>query len=117
MEERVFIKYLWEGGHGSTQIQSKLVEHYEDKALSYPDVRYWMRHVRRGDKALKTGDAAEDRQTLKFISESREHSKHCPMLQFETFFRLPEFLCQRYSMFSFKFFIWNFVTGDGSPTN
>jgi hypothetical protein len=35
MEHRVVIKYLREEGHGSTQIHSKLVEYYGDKALFY----------------------------------------------------------------------------------
>jgi hypothetical protein len=39
MEQRVFMKNLREEGHGSTQIHSKLVGHYWDKPLSYPDVR------------------------------------------------------------------------------
>jgi cytochrome c-type biogenesis protein CcmH/NrfF len=40
MEQRVVIKSLCEEGHGSAQIHSKLVEHYGDMALSYPDFSY-----------------------------------------------------------------------------
>jgi hypothetical protein len=46
MKERVLIKYLREKGDGSTQIHSKLVEHYGDNALSSPDVSYWIRKFR-----------------------------------------------------------------------
>jgi hypothetical protein len=42
MEQRVLIKSLREEGHELTQIHSKLVEHYGDKALSYPYVSYWV---------------------------------------------------------------------------
>jgi hypothetical protein len=43
MEQRILMKYLREEPHGSTQIHYKLVEHYEDKALSYPGVSNWVR--------------------------------------------------------------------------
>jgi hypothetical protein len=46
MEQRVFIKYLPEEDHRLTQMHSKLVEHYGDKALSYPDASYWVRQFR-----------------------------------------------------------------------
>jgi hypothetical protein len=46
--ERFLIKYLREERHGPTQIHSKLVEYYEDKALSYPDVSYWVWQFRMG---------------------------------------------------------------------
>jgi hypothetical protein len=48
-----------------------------------------------GKKALKIGDAAEDGQIFKLVSESRKHSKHRPMLQFETLLRLPALLRQQ----------------------
>jgi hypothetical protein len=68
-----------------------------------------------GEKVLQIRNTAEDDQISKFISESRGHSKHRPMLQFETLLRLPTLLRQRYSVSSLKFFIWNFVAGDRSP--
>jgi hypothetical protein len=121
MEQRVLIKYLREGREGrrSTQIHSKLIEHYGDKTFFYPILMSAIgcNSFARGEKALKIGDAAEDHQISKLISESREHSKHRLMLQFETLLRLPVLLRQRYSMSSLKFFIWNFVTGVESPTN
>jgi hypothetical protein len=70
-----------------------------------------------GEKALKTRDAAEDSQISTLISELKEHSKHCPMLQLEILLRIPALLRQMYAMSSLKFFIWNFVTGDESPIN
>jgi hypothetical protein len=70
-----------------------------------------------GEKVLKIRDASEDDQISKLISESREHSKHRPMLQFETLLRLPELPSQGYSMSSLKFFIWNFLTGAMSLMN
>jgi hypothetical protein len=69
----------------------------------------------RGDGENSSG--AEDGQISKLISEWREHSQHRPMLQFETLLRLPALFRQRYSISSLKFSIWNFVTGDESPTN
>jgi hypothetical protein len=53
MKQRVFIKYLREEGHASTQIHSKSVEHYGDKALSYPDVSDWMRLFRMGREGIE----------------------------------------------------------------
>jgi hypothetical protein len=114
MEQRLLIKYVREHGHASTQIHSQVIEPYVDKALSYRDVSYWVDRFRMGEKALKIRGAAEDRQISKLISESRERSKYRPMLQFETLLRLPALLRQRYSISSLKFFIWNFLTGDGS---
>jgi hypothetical protein len=119
MEQRALIKYLREDGHVSAPIHSKLVEYYGDKALFYPIP---MSPIGCGsfawrEKALKIRNAAEDCQISKLISESREHSNHRPMLQFETLLRLWALLRQRYSMSSLKFFIWNYVTGDGSPAN
>jgi hypothetical protein len=70
-----------------------------------------------GEKALKIRETAADRPISKLISESREHSKHCPMFQFETLFRLPALLHQWHSMSSLKFFSWNFATGDVSSIN
>jgi hypothetical protein len=69
------------------------------------------------EKALKIGDAAEDHQLSKLISESREHPKHRPMFEFETLLRLRALLRQWYYMSSLKFFIWNFVTGNKFSTN
>jgi hypothetical protein len=117
MQQRVLIKCLWEEGHGSTQIHFQLVEHSGDKAFSYPILMpdigcgsfSW------GEKALKIRNSMENRQISKLVSELREHSKHRPMLAFETLYRLPTLLRQRYSMSSLKFFVWNFVTGDASP--
>jgi hypothetical protein len=107
MEQRVAIKYLREESHGPRQIHSKLVEHYGNKALSYPILMSAIgcSSLTWGEKALKIRDAAEDRQISKLISESREHSKHRPMLQFEALLRLSALLRQRYSMSSLKFFI------------
>jgi hypothetical protein len=118
-EQRVLIKYLREEGHGSTQKDSKLVEQYGDKALSSPILisPIGCRSVARREKVLKIRDAAEDRKISKHLSESREHAKHRPVLQFETLLRRPALLRQWYYMSSLKFFIWNVVTGDGSPTN
>jgi hypothetical protein len=62
MEQRILIKSLREEGHGSTQIHSKLVEHFGDKVLSDPDVSYWVRSFEWGEKALTIPDAAEARQ-------------------------------------------------------
>jgi hypothetical protein len=117
MEQRVLIKCLREEGHGSTQIHSKLVEHYGDKAVSYPGVSYWGGSFQWGEKTLKIGGAAEDCWISKLISESMEHSKHRPMLQFKTLLRLRALLRQRYFMCSFKIFVWNLVTGDDSYRN
>jgi hypothetical protein len=69
-----------------------------------------------GEKVLKIRDAGEDRQMSKFISETREHSKHRPMLQFEILVRPLALFRQPHSMSSLKFFIWNFVPADRSPT-
>jgi hypothetical protein len=65
-----------------------------------------------GEKVMKIREAEEERQISKLVSESRDHSKHRPMLQFETLLRRPALLRQQYSISSLKFFIWNFVTGD-----
>jgi hypothetical protein len=77
-----------------------------------------MRQFRMGRENVedrrRSGDAAEDRQISKLISESMEHSKHRSMLQFETLLKLPALLGQWCPMPSFKFFIWNFVIGDRS---
>jgi hypothetical protein len=66
----VLIKSLQDEGHESTQIHSKLIEHYRDKTLSDPDISYWVWQFRMGEKTLKIRDAAEDRQISKLISES-----------------------------------------------
>jgi hypothetical protein len=116
MEQTVFIKYLREEGH---ETSDELVEHSGDKALSYPilmsaigcDSFAW------DEKALKIRDAEEDRQISKLILASKQHSKHHPMLQFETLLRSSALLRQQYYMASLKFFICNFGTGDQSPTN
>jgi hypothetical protein len=130
MEQRALIKYLRKKSHELAQIHSKLVEHYENKALSciilyyfilyylilsyiilsyiilsYPDVSYWVRQFRMRREAIEIRDAAEDLQISKLLSELREHSKHYPMLQFETLLRLPALLRQRYSIFSLKSFM------------
>jgi len=70
-----------------------------------------------GEKVLKIGDAATDHQISKLILESKAYSKHHPMLRFEALLRLSALLRQRYSMSSFKLFIWNFVTRYGSAPN
>jgi hypothetical protein len=48
MESRGLIKYHDEEGHRSAQIHSNLVELYGDKALSDPDVSYWVRELHIG---------------------------------------------------------------------
>jgi hypothetical protein len=53
MEPRVVIKYLREEGHGSTQVHSKLVEDYGDKALSYPDVSDSMQQFHMGQESVE----------------------------------------------------------------
>jgi hypothetical protein len=52
MEQRVLIKSLREEGHGSTQIQSKLVKHY-GAGLSYPDVSDWVQQFRMGRERVE----------------------------------------------------------------
>jgi hypothetical protein len=94
-----------------TQIHPMLVEHYGEKILSHSDASSWVRRFASSEKALKIRDPAKNAQISKLISKLRENSNHPPMLQFETLLR------QRYSISSLKFFIWNFVTGDESPTN
>jgi hypothetical protein len=90
MEQRALLKYVREESQASTQILSKLVEHYGDRSLSYlilMSAIEW-RSFAWGEKALKIRDPAEDRHISKLISESMEHSKHRPMLQFETLLRI-----------------------------
>jgi hypothetical protein len=53
LEQRALLKYVREEGQRSTQIHSKLAQQYEDKALSYSDVSYWVRQFGMGEKALK----------------------------------------------------------------
>jgi hypothetical protein len=117
MEQRILIEYLRKEDHGSTQIHSKLVEHYGIRYFPILISANWCGSFAWGEKVMKIRGAAENCQISKLISESREHLKHRPMLQFETLLRLPELLRQGYSMFSLKFFIWNFVTEDGSTIN
>jgi hypothetical protein len=119
MEQRGLIKDLREEGHGSIQIYSKFVEHDGHKAVSYPILMLALAcsSFASGEKPLKIGDAAERRQISKLISESKEHSKHRPMLQFETLLQRQPSFCHRYSMSSLKFFMWNCVTRDRAPTN
>jgi hypothetical protein len=74
MEQRVVIKSLREERHESTQIHSKFVEHYGDKALSYPILSDPIRSYpilmsaiecgsfAWGEKALRIQDAVEGRQ-------------------------------------------------------
>jgi hypothetical protein len=53
MGQRVLIKYLWEEDDGPTQIHFKLIEHYGDKTLSYPDLRYWVLQFRMGRESVE----------------------------------------------------------------
>jgi hypothetical protein len=69
MEQRVFIKDLREEGHGSTQIHSKLVGHYWDKPLSYPDVGDCVRQLRIGQESIK--DSRRSRKLLDFQAHFR----------------------------------------------
>jgi hypothetical protein len=105
MEQRVLIKHLWEDGHESTQIQSKLIEYYGTRRFLILMLAIKYGNFAWSEKGLKIQDAAEEGQIFKLVSESREHSKHRLTLQFETLLRLPALLCQRYSMSSLKFFI------------
>jgi hypothetical protein len=110
MEQRVLIKYLREDGHGSTQIHSKLIEQYGDKALSYPILMSAIGcdSFARSEKGLKIRGATKNPQISRLISESRDRSKHRPVPQYEKLLRLPALLRQRYSMSLLKFLIWNF---------
>jgi hypothetical protein len=52
MEQRVLIRSLREKSHESTQIHSQVVENYKDKALSYPDVSYWVQQFHKGRESV-----------------------------------------------------------------
>jgi hypothetical protein len=53
MEQTVLIKSLRENSHGSKQIHDQLVEHYQNKALSYLDVSYWARQFPMGRESAE----------------------------------------------------------------
>jgi hypothetical protein len=77
MEQRVLITYLQEDGHGSRPIHSQFVEHYEDKALSYPDVGHWVWHFRIGSESFedcKRSERPPDFQAYFRIEGAREAS-------------------------------------------
>jgi hypothetical protein len=116
MEQRVLIKCLREEDHESTPIHSKFMEHSRDKAVSDPDVSHWMRQFPMGRESAE--DSRGSKRPLDFQTHFRIKGALEALLNASVRDLVqPSSIAPSRAFSVRRFFIWNFATGDRSPTN